>query len=329
MSKPFFSIICTTHNSTATLERAVFSVSRQPFKDIELIVIDDCSTDETLKLLKKLQQEDHRVIVIENETNIGPYLSRKKGIEKASGDYLLFLDSDDYYKENSLQSIFNKIKNKTIDFLFYNVDVLTDDSLFLIDQTKYEETVCDYDEASRVLFDQFLLKMGLYRKCVKTNLAKGAFNENDRYFMYEDGLQTIEFFKSCKTFLFLNESYYVYDKTNQNSLTNTNDKYFNGLNSFLSLLSAYYNLHLEKHQAKNGNSSMINILCSLIVAISKSTKTKKEKINKIKELRNSDSWSLIAAMKKNKNRIGRRFSMIINFLSIRCFNLILFICGVK
>jgi len=91
------SVIIPFHNAFSFLEKSVSSASNQD-ETGELILIDDHSTDNSLDLVKKLQQKDDRIIILQNNSNIsGAAISRNVGVHHASHDYIAFLDADDYY----------------------------------------------------------------------------------------------------------------------------------------------------------------------------------------------------------------------------------------
>lgn len=101
-TKPLVSVVMPSYNSQAFLLLAVESVRCQTMTDLELIIVDDCSTDRTMELLAAASQSDPRIKVIENETNIGAALSRNRAFEAARGDYIALLDSDDLWKPEKL-----------------------------------------------------------------------------------------------------------------------------------------------------------------------------------------------------------------------------------
>ena len=93
------SILIPVYNQESLIERCINSIPKRD--DIEIIVVDDCSTDNTLKVLEKFDN----IKIIKNETNLGIGSTRNKLLDNASGDYIFFLDSDDYlYTEE-----FNKL----------------------------------------------------------------------------------------------------------------------------------------------------------------------------------------------------------------------------
>ena len=95
---PLISVVIPTFNRRTFLERAIESVEKQVYKNFEIIVVDDGSTDETSSFLKLSQHKS-----IHLTQNSGVSYARNKGVESAQGDYICFLDSDDYWLPHKLQ----------------------------------------------------------------------------------------------------------------------------------------------------------------------------------------------------------------------------------
>ena len=113
---PFYSVIIPTYNRAKLISEAIKSVLEQTFKDWELIIVDDGSTDNTKETVQKFYDERIKYHYQENQERSA---ARNTGIDLATGDYLCFLDSDDYYLENHLQS-FKKVIDKLAGARFYS-----------------------------------------------------------------------------------------------------------------------------------------------------------------------------------------------------------------
>lgn len=114
--KPEISIITPFFNSKNYILEMIKSVKKQSFRNWELIVIDDCSTDETYKFIKKIK--DKRIKFLRNKKNMGAGLSRNIGTKKAKGRYITFIDSDDVWHKNYLLETLRFIKKKKCEFVF-------------------------------------------------------------------------------------------------------------------------------------------------------------------------------------------------------------------
>lgn len=98
---PLFSVVMPAYNAAKTICRSIESVLNQSLDSFELIIIDDCSTDDTQQIISTYLK-DSRVKYRRNANNCGVALSRNEGIKHSSGRYIAFLDSDDYWIENKL-----------------------------------------------------------------------------------------------------------------------------------------------------------------------------------------------------------------------------------
>lgn len=96
-----FSIIMPTYNNVDVIKKSVESIFVQTYENWELIIVNDGSTDDTVEVLEEYIKNDNRVKLI-TQVNKGPFQARINGLKQATGDYLLFLDADDYYEKDSL-----------------------------------------------------------------------------------------------------------------------------------------------------------------------------------------------------------------------------------
>lgn len=105
MSEDFglISVIMAAYNAEKTIGFAVESVLRQTYKNFELLVINDCSTDGTEKIVKEYASKDNRVKLITNPENLGVSLTRLEGLKQAKGDWIAILDSDDAWMPEKLE----------------------------------------------------------------------------------------------------------------------------------------------------------------------------------------------------------------------------------
>ena len=126
---PIISIISPVYNTGKFVLRLLRSIQFQEFDDIEIILIDDCSKDNSSELIKKYQEEDNRIQLIKSKRNKGTFASRIIGILKSKGNYLIIPDSDDILLENSLKYFYYFAKK-------YDIELLRCKSLMLIWETK-------------------------------------------------------------------------------------------------------------------------------------------------------------------------------------------------
>ncbi|NBH20428.1 glycosyltransferase family 2 protein, partial [Clostridiaceae bacterium] len=120
------SVVIPVYNGEAYLEECMDSILFQTLKEIEVICVDDGSTDHCSELLQKYKEMDSRVKVITNQRNSGPGTSRNKGLEKARGKYVIFLDADDVFEEELLELAFSRAEIYQTDICIFREDEFSD-----------------------------------------------------------------------------------------------------------------------------------------------------------------------------------------------------------
>ena len=116
---PQISVIIPIYNCEKYIKECLSSLIKQTFKNFEIICINDGSNDDTLKILKKFEAKDERIIIF-NQNNSGPGIARNVGMKKSKGEYLMFLDSDDIFKKTMLEELYIKIKENDSDVVICN-----------------------------------------------------------------------------------------------------------------------------------------------------------------------------------------------------------------
>ena len=122
MISPKVSIIIPVYNVEKYLEQCLDSIINQNLKNIEIICINDGSTDNSLKILKKYAKKDNRIIIL-SQTNLGAGAARNRGLAVAKGEYLSFLDADDFFYENMLSEAVHKLETSQSDIAVFEVDL--------------------------------------------------------------------------------------------------------------------------------------------------------------------------------------------------------------
>ena len=118
------SIIMAAYNAEKTIEQAINSVLRQTYTDFELLVVNDCSKDRTVELVKGIAATDGRVRLISNVKNSGVSYTRKHGLEEATGSWIAILDSDDAWAPEKLEKQIELQNRTNADLLFTGSDFM-------------------------------------------------------------------------------------------------------------------------------------------------------------------------------------------------------------
>ena len=116
---PKYSVIVPVYNAEEYLDKCLNSILKQTNQDFEVICINDGSTDKSLDILNKYKDD----IIIINEENSGVSIARNNGVKKASGKYLVFVDSDDYLENKLLEKVDNVSKNNPDIIRFGNIEI--------------------------------------------------------------------------------------------------------------------------------------------------------------------------------------------------------------
>ena len=116
--KPKISIVISVYNGDSYLKLALLSIQKQTLKDIEIIIVDDCSKDNSVNIIKELMIKDKRIILLQNEENRGILYTKTKGVLNAKGKYVMTLDEDDIYvQEDVFSTLYEEAEKNNLDIL--------------------------------------------------------------------------------------------------------------------------------------------------------------------------------------------------------------------
>lgn len=128
MKKPKISIIISVYNISQFLEKCIESCINQTFRDIEIIVVNDGSTDSSGSIIEKYAGLDKRIVPVTKE-NEGLLLARLTGCSVAQGEYIFFLDGDDYLPEDALEPLYDAIKANDLDYVMGEHCIVVGDNI--------------------------------------------------------------------------------------------------------------------------------------------------------------------------------------------------------
>ena len=140
------SIIIPVYNVEKYIGECLESVIGQSLKNIEIICINDGSTDHSLAILNEYATRDERIKIIDYKQNKGPAFARNCGIKNAEGGYIIFVDADDMIAENSLLALYEKIESAKADGVTFDLESLYEDGVDHTDIIKFEPHKSDYPE---------------------------------------------------------------------------------------------------------------------------------------------------------------------------------------
>lgn len=123
------SIIVPVYNSEKFIKNTIKTVEKQTYENWELLLVNDCSTDNSKKIIEEYEKKDKRIKLIDLEQNSGAAIARNTGIDRANGKYIAFLDSDDLWEKEKLEKQIKFIKNNNCVFSFTGYEFANEDGI--------------------------------------------------------------------------------------------------------------------------------------------------------------------------------------------------------
>ena len=226
MQRPKVSIILPVYNVAPYLKQSLDSIISQTLTDIEIICVDDGSTDESGKILDEYKEKDARIKVI-HKKNAGTGAARNDGLKIATGECIGFVDPDDWILPNMYERLYNILQDKELDIVMFTPDVFND-------QTQKHEGFLYFQDSNfpKILDDKIFNKDDIspfsYPMCVWNKLyRKKLFDENNIDFAegldFEDHKVIFKSLFTAKRIYFIREKLYVYRHSRKGSILSDND----------------------------------------------------------------------------------------------------------
>ena len=201
------SVVIPVYNSKNTVEKAVRSICAQTYKELEIIIVNDGSADESLGICEKLASEDSR-IVIHSQENGGLSAARNKGISLAKGKWITFVDSDDLADPNMIEILLNSAENSNADLSVCN--------LKRVDTQDFDGAPVDINSKEKVLSSKEIINGSLlnniplfaWGKLYRTELFEGVEFPVGRFF--EDEITSLRLFSKSEKSAFTDAALYYY-----------------------------------------------------------------------------------------------------------------------
>lgn len=210
---PKFSVIVPVYNAEKYIEQCVCSLMNQQCKEYEIILVNDCSTDRSLELCNFFAKQNSNIVVVDQPQNKGVSAARNKGIEIAKGDYILFVDADDFVAADYFETLKNLTIKGGYDLIsFGNYDYLIDGDENV--ETKISNMNYDVSCNDTSPWNKLFLKTFFASPWNKLFLKKILLSYNIRFdescVCYEDYLFNVEYCKHISTFKAIAKPLYYY-----------------------------------------------------------------------------------------------------------------------
>ncbi len=235
--EPIVSVIVPAYNASKTINKCIDSILNQTLKDIEIIVINDCSQDNTLEILKEYK---NKIILIDNEKNLGPAGSRNKGLDIAKGKYIGFVDSDDWIDQRMYELMSQKM-SKRVDLVACSRFNVTKAGQKKIINTSTETNAKAFTETSNYNCDK------LFKRSI---IEKYKLRLPEEYFYAEDFAFGIRYKFYAKEMRILKEPLYYYLADSEGSITNSYKRNLLNIINVLEDMNAFFkqNNAFEKYE---------------------------------------------------------------------------------
>ena len=200
---PAISVIVPVYKVEKYLHKCVDSILSQTFRDYELFLVDDGSPDNCGRICDKYAEKDSRIIVIHKE-NSGLSDARNVAIDRAKGEYLTFIDSDDYVAYNHLETLYNALAETESDIAVANITSF--------DNNKYDDSFY-YPTGEQMVLDGSDVFCTIYQPCAQAKLYKHFIFEDIRYpvgRLYEDTFVYHDVLAKAKRLVLTGQNTYYY-----------------------------------------------------------------------------------------------------------------------
>lgn len=284
-SQELVSIIVPVYNTERYLEKCLNSILNQTYKNIEIIVIDDGSTDNSYKILEEFQNKDKRIVLLQQK-NSGQGVARNKGIEVSKGKYIFFVDSDDRVTENMVEEMTLEIEKTNSDFSSFLI-AFEDSKSQKIYKKKFDNRILKNEE----IYQNALEIKDIFPISVNKIYRKNFLVENKIYFpevrKNEDMLFIHKLAFYSKKCSFINKFFYYAWRREGSTSRNVTEE---NIKASLKLLEEEKNFLLEKKCFENYELSYkVFYIKGLFNILLQSLFFKSEKIKEIKSIiENSD-----------------------------------------
>lgn len=216
MEEPFFSIIMPAYNAEKFLSEAIDSILTQSFINFELFVINDGSIDKTADICRQFSKIDSRIVFID-KSNEGVSVARNVALDKAKGQYVFFVDSDDVVYEDSLLRIHSFLKRTPVDYLRFEYEIIDGHGRMLYPnyeaskRRRYEGKKIDSSRCiENLIRGEFFSWSGVFKRTIieKNNLRflPGCTYNEDTLFM-------MHYFMHSQTHVYVSDKVYGYRKS--------------------------------------------------------------------------------------------------------------------
>lgn len=171
---PLVSVVIPVYNVEKYIEDCLLSVINQTYKNLEIICVDDCGQDNSMKIVKEYAKKDKRIKIIKHKKNKGLGAARNSGLEKAEGEYIFFIDSDDWIEKNCIEIVEKKLQETHLNTVFFKAYVYWENSktrspIWYKNYVNFAEGKFEIDDSNMCYLPHYSWNKGYRREFLMNN----------------------------------------------------------------------------------------------------------------------------------------------------------------
>lgn len=282
MEKILVTVILPIYNAEKYLKKCINSILRQTYKNLEIVLVNDGSTDNSEKICKDYMQKDDRITYIKQE-NLGVSVARNKGLDQARGQYIIFIDADDYIEKNTVEVLIKKAIEEKCDIIRYGY----------VRETKFLKKAYKFSTDKNIKISKqyysekvypYLISTGDFSSTCTTLLKKEIinnirFDENLKY--GEDFKFMVQAILNSETIFVIPKALYHYrynfsSATNIKNIIKQQKKLEDDIKSYLDIAAELDDLYPVKEQIQKRIEGIVMDMCSIVAEKNKYSEYKSQ-----------------------------------------------------
>ncbi len=259
-----FSVIVPAYNVEKYLKQCLDSIKQQTYTDFEVIIVDDCSTDNSVNIIQDYVNQDRRFKLVQQSKNKGVSAARNTALDIAAGEYIIFIDADDWVDKKMFENVEKGFRNNpTADVVWFNSYAYNEQNgeKRLFDQIKRKDHIEQSNEK------ELLYIVGcLWDKAYKRSKIEEAHLRFPEGLIVEDTYFTFAYSSKYPTYYMMNEPYYYYRKFRQGSYC-TDDQSGNRIVDQFKIIPLIYKFLKEQNLLQQYSLTLLGLFLEYIRSI--------------------------------------------------------------
>lgn len=253
------SVVVPVFNVEPYLRQCLNSITNQTLKDIEIILLDDCSMDNSPIICKEFASQDARIVFIQNSINMGPGPTRNRGIDLSHGEYIGFVDPDDWIDTDFYEKLYFAANN-------YGSDIAKTIRINVSPDRKPQKQLGTNRLIKRDQKMGYPLTLGFRQEHTTAIYRRSIFDVHKTYYSdiknAEDSVFLLQYTYFAKSIRLISDTYYYYRQHNASATARKNSNYFENVLDYYRIFMAFINSH--EFETKHYNIIFSRVLASIL-----------------------------------------------------------------